>query len=198
LQSYSKFNKEKLSQLAITNPSKTEIADLDTNTLISFVDMPSVSNDGYIANKIDKPYYEIKNGSYTYFRECDIIIAKITPCMENGKCAIAANLTNELALGSSEFHVIRTINDKINTKYLFTLLNRKSVRIEAEKSMTGASGHRRVPIAFYENLEIPVPPLSEQQKIVSEIEKIEMQISEREQELNKIPQEKEAVLKKYL
>ena len=198
LQVYAKYDKEKLNKLAKTNPSKIEIADLDTNTLVSFVDMPSVSNDGYIANKVDKPYYEINKGSYTYFRENDIIIAKITPCMENGKCALATNLTNGLAMGSSEFHVIRTNNDKISTKYLFTLLNRKSIRIEAEKNMTGASGHRRVPIAFYENLEIPVPPLSEQQKIVFEIEKIETQIAELEHQLSKMPQKKEAVLKKYL
>jgi restriction endonuclease S subunit len=103
-----------------------------------------------------------------------------------------------VALGSSEFHVFRANNDIINTKYLFTLLNRKNIRAEAEKNMTGASGHRRVPIAFYENLEIPLPPLSEQQTIVSEIEIIEMQMAELEQQLNKIPQEKEAVLKKYL
>ena len=197
-QVYSNYGKEKLTQLAKTNPSKTEITNLDTATLISFIDMPSVSNDGYITNKIDKPYFEIKKGGYTYFREGDIIIAKITPCMENGKCALAINLTNGLALGSSEFHVFRANNDIINTKYLFTLLNRKSIRIEAEKNMTGTSGHRRVPITFYEKLEIPVPPLSEQQKIVSEIETIETQISEMEQQLGKIPQEKEAVLKKYL
>ena len=197
-QAYSKYGKEKLTHLAKTNPSKTEITNLDVDTLISFIDMPSVSNDGYIANKIDKPYSEVKKGSYTYFREGDIIIAKITPCMENGKCALATNLTNGLALGSSEFHVIRANNDKINTKYLFTLLNRKSVRLEAEKNMTGASGHRRVPIAFYENLEIPLPPLSEQQQIVSEIEKIETQIAELEQQLNEIPQEIETILKKHL
>ena len=198
LQMYSKYDKEKLSRLAETNPSKKEIADLDISTLISFVDMPSVSNEGYIANKIDKPYSEIKKGSYTYFREGDIIIAKITPCMENGKCALATDLTNGLALGSSEFHVFRANNDKINTKYLFTLLNRKSIKIEAEKNMTGASGHRRVPIAFYENLEIPLPPLSEQQKIVSKIEKIEAQIAALEQQLIEIPKEKENILKKYL
>ncbi|MCL2416786.1 MAG: N-6 DNA methylase [Bacteroidales bacterium] len=198
LQVHSSHNKERLSQLTKTNPSKKEIADLDINTLISFVDMPSVSNDGYIVNKVDKPYSEIKRGSYTYFREGDIIIAKITPCMENGKCALATNLTNGLALGSSEFHVLRADNDKINTRYLFTLLNRKSVRAEAEKNMTGTSGHRRVPINFYENLEIPLPPLSEQQKIVFKIEKIEAEIAKLEQQLAEIPKEKEAILKKYL
>jgi type I restriction enzyme M protein len=193
-----KYDKEKLMQLAITNPSKSEISHLDTNTLISFVDMPAVSNDGYIANKVDKLFGEIRKGSYTYFKEGDIIIAKITPCMENGKCALATNLTNGLALGSSEFHVFRANNNKIDTKFLFTLLNRKFIRTEAEKNMTGASGHRRVPIAFYENLEIPLPPLSEQQRIVSKIETIETQITELERQLAEIPKQKENILTKYL
>jgi type I restriction enzyme M protein len=169
----SKWDIVKIGQVVTVNPSKTEIADLSSDALISFIDMPSVSNDGYIANKVDRKYAEIKKGSYTYFREGDIIIAKITPCMENGKCALATNLTNGLALGSSEFHVFRSANNKINMKYLFTLLNRKSVRIEAEKNMTGASGHKRVPIAFYENLTIPIPPKGIQEKIVSEIEALE-------------------------
>ncbi|MDR2887644.1 MAG: restriction endonuclease subunit S [Bacteroidales bacterium] len=171
---------------------------MDADTPISFVDMPSVSNDGFIAKKSDRVYSELKKGSYTYFRENDIIIAKITPCMENGKCALATNLTNGLALGSSEFHVFRTDNDKINTKYLFTLLNRKSVRIEAERNMTGASGHRRVPIAFYESLEIPIPSLAEQQKIVSDVEELEKKIAEPQATIDAIPAQKVAVLKKYL
>ena len=118
--------------------------------------------------------------------------------MENGKCALATNLTNGLALGSSEFHVFRVDNEKIITKYLFTFLNRKAVRTEAEKNMTGASGHRRVPIAFYENMEIPLPPLPVQRQIVAEIETIETQIAELETELKEIPHKKETVLKKYL
>jgi restriction endonuclease S subunit len=198
LQAYSEYGKEKLSLLAKTNPSKAEIAHLDADTLISFVDMPSVSNEGYIANKSEKAYSELRKGSYTYFRENDIIIAKITPCMENGKCALATNLTNGMALGSTEFHVFRANNDKINTKYLFTLLNRKSVRIEAERKMTGASGHRRVPISFYESLEIPVPSLIEQQKIVAEVEALEKEIATAQEIINKIPAQKAEVLKKYL
>jgi type I restriction enzyme M protein len=196
LDMYAKYQKEKLMQLVITNPSKMEISAIDVNTQISFVDMQSVSNDGYIANKVDRSYFEIRNGGYTYFHEGDIIIAKITPCMENGKCALATNLTNEIAFGSSEFHVFRSNGKKINSKYLFTLLNRKSIRIEAERNMTGASGHRRVPIAFYENLEIPLPSLSEQQKIVSEIEKIEAKIAEAQKIIDDMPIRKNEILKK--
>lgn len=117
-----------------------------------------------------------KGGSYTLFQEEDIIIAKITPCMENGKCAIARHLTNGIAMGSSEFHVIRTDQNKVINEYLFHLLNRKVVRDFAEQNMTGASGHRRVPIKWYEELNIPVPPIDVQKQIVEEIGKIDKAI----------------------
>ena len=199
LRIHSAHAKKKLRQIvAEINPSKAEIANLNADTMISFVDMPSVSNNGYIERNIARPFSEIKKGSYTYFREGDIIIAKITPCMENGKCALATNLTNGVALGSSEFHVFRADVEKIDKKFLFTLLNRKSVRIEAEKNMTGASGHRRVPVSFYENLEIPLPTLSEQQKIVAKIEKLESEIAELQKELESLSEQKNAVLKKWL
>ena len=117
---------------------------------------------GYLRNndvvfcKIDRPLSELKKGSYTYFAESDIIVAKITPCMENGKCAIAQNLTNGIGFGSSEFHVFRC-NKMVGNRFLFAYLNRESIRKQAAERMTGASGHRRVPIEFYEDLEIPVP-----------------------------------------
>ena len=74
--------------------------------MVSFIEMASVSDEGYISEKVDRPLGEVLKGSYTYFSEGDIIIAKITPCMENGKCAIARNLTNHIGFGSSEFHVL--------------------------------------------------------------------------------------------
>jgi len=197
-----KFPKEKLVHLALTNPSKSEISKLDENTVVSFVEMASVSNNGFIETKVDKPLKDLKKGSFTYFAEHDIIIAKITPSMENGKCAIASNLTNKIGMGSSEFHVIRC-NEHINCKYMFILLNNNNVRRVAEQQMTGASGHRRVPINFYRNLQIPLPPLNIQQKIVDDIEYIEQNgidfpvhdIKKYQEEIRKA---KEAILKKYL
>ncbi len=188
----------KLRQIATTNPSKSEIRDLEGDTFVSFIDMASVSNDGVIINKTNRVLSELKKGSYTYFREEDIIIAKITPCMENGKCAIAKDLTNEIAFGSSEFHVIRANLSLIDNTYLFTLLNRKSVRENAEKNMTGASGHRRVPISYYENLEIPMPPIDEQKRIVSQIEALELEITKARTLIENATSEKQAILDKYL
>ena len=167
------------------------------DTIISFIEMASVSNDGFIETKIDKPFSDLKKGSYTYFAEDDIIFAKITPCMENGKSAIATGLTNGIGMVSSEFHVFRC-NEKINNRFLFGFLNRDVVRKEAEKQMTGASGHRRVPISYYEDLQIPVPPLAEQQKIVAEIETYEAKIATAKAVMNSAAAKKQAILDKYL
>lgn len=139
-----KYPLEKLSKIVNVNPSASEIKNLSDDTMVSFVEMASVSENGYIETKVDKTLGEVRSGSYTYFANDDIIIAKITPCMENGKCALASDLTNGIGYGSSEFHVFRC-SDKIDKGYLFALLNREDVRYCAQKSMTGKSGHRRVP-----------------------------------------------------
>ena len=194
---YKHYDKENLKKIVETNPSKAEIKDLDANETVSFIDMPSVSNNGYIENEVIKTYQDVRKGSYTYFKKGDVIIAKITPCMENGKCACANNIKCDIAFGSSEFHVFR-VSEKIINKYLFTVLNRSEIRENAEKQMTGASGHRRVPIAFYENLSIPVPPLSEQQKIVAQIEDLEKQIAEAQAIIDNSKQQKQEILDKYL
>lgn len=179
------------------NPSKREIANIDENTIISFVEMASVADKGYIQNKVDKPLKELRKGSYTYFAENDILIAKITPCMENGKCAIAKNLTNGLGMGSSEFHIFRT-HKGLNNKFLFACLNQDSIRQEAAKSMTGSSGHRRVPINFYESLKIPLPPIAAQEKIVSTIERIESKIHLLDSSLPSLDSKKSEVLQHFL
>lgn len=166
------FEKVKLDTVVILNPSKSEIKITDTSTNVSFVDMPAVSEKGFITQKVDRLYSDVRTGGYTYFAEGDIIIAKITPCMENGKCAIATGLTNGIGFGSSEFHVLRC-TEKILNSYLFALLNTNEVRRIAEKNMTGASGHRRVPEHFYANMEIPLPSLDVQKKIVDECKKVD-------------------------
>lgn len=168
----SKYPLVTLDDIVELNPSKSEIRDIPNDTIVSFVEMASVSNDGYISNMVDRKLGDLRSGGYTYFAENDIIIAKITPCMENGKCAIATGLTNKIALGSSEFHVFRC-SKEINKSFLFSLLNMKNVRNAAILNMTGASGHRRVPESFYRSLQIPLPPLDIQQKIVEECKKVD-------------------------
>lgn len=187
----------RLDHVAEFNPSKSALSSLDDNLLVSFVDMASVSNDGHITQKVDRILKDVKAGSYTYFAENDIIIAKITPCMENGKCAIATGLTNGIAMGSSEFHVVRC-HGEVLPAYVFGFLNRDSVRKAAAQNMTGASGHRRVPVSFYENLEIPFMPLSEQRALIAKVEALERQILASEQKLKSLEGSREEVLHKYL
>jgi len=147
-----------------------------------------------------KLFHEVQKGSYTPFIENDVIFAKVTPCMENGKIAIMKNLKNEIGYGSSEFHVIRCKNDVLNT-YVFHYVVQAKFRKEAEMQMTGAVGLRRVPKKFLEDYQIPLPPtLNEQHAIVREIEsrlsvcdKVEESISE---SLEKAEALRQSILKK--
>ena len=169
-----KWPLSKLSVISDINPSKTELKDVDKDEPVSFIEMSSVSDNGFILKVEQKKYHEVKGGGYTYFQEGDILIAKITPCMENGKCAIAINLPSKIGFGSSEFHVIRC-NNPDQRDYVFALLNNPFIRKVAEQNMTGSSGHRRVPEDFYNDLKIPIPESSVQKMIIKEFNELEDQ-----------------------
>lgn len=103
---------------------------------------------------------------YTYFADGDVLCAKITPCFENGKLGIAQNLENGVGFGSSEFVVMRS-NGQILPEFLYYYLSRDTFREAGQAVMSGAVGHKRVPKEYFENLEIPLPPLDEQKRIVA-------------------------------
>jgi len=105
-------------------------------------------------------------GSYTYFANDDVLLAKITPCFENGKLGVARNLTNGIGFGSSEYFVFRA-SKAIDAEFLYHFLSRDIFRIDGARVMTGAVGHKRVPKDFIETLEIQLPPLAEQKRIVA-------------------------------
>lgn len=105
-------------------------------------------------------------GSYTYFADNDVLLAKITPCFENGKLGIARNLTNGIGFGSSEFVVLRSKGD-VTSEFLFYYLSQDKFRIAGARVMSGAVGHKRVPKEYVEDYEIPLPPLEEQKRIVA-------------------------------
>lgn len=186
-----------MGKLCELNPSKSELSLQDENLKVSFVEMSSLSNDGYILSKIDKYLHEVRKGSYTYFADNDLIFAKITPCMENGKCAFAKGLTNKTAFGSSEFHVFRC-HEEILPAYLFGFLNRESIRNEAVKHMTGSSGHRRVPIEFYEKMAIPLLTIEEQKEVITKVEELQDGIIQARQIIDSAPSRKQSILDKYL
>src|SRR5207253_2857111 len=101
---------------------------------------------------------------YTFFRDGDLLLAKITPCFENGKIA-QATLNHELGVGSTEFHVIRPDRMRVSDRFLLRFLRQPRIRLSGERRMTGSAGQRRVPEAFISELELPLPPLEERRRI---------------------------------
>ncbi|MEO0129703.1 MAG: restriction endonuclease subunit S [candidate division WOR-3 bacterium] len=158
----------RLGEISEINPKN--IDKIDDNLEISFLPMKGVEElTGKYDLSIIKKYKEVKKG-YTPFKNGDIIFAKITPCMENGKIAILENLKNGIGLGSTEFHVIR-LSAWIPNKLCFYYLLQEDFRKEAQRKMKGTAGQLRVPANFLIEAVFPLPLLPEQQQIVSEIER---------------------------
>lgn len=150
------------------NPRKFSNPPTD-DELVSFVPMKAVEEEsGHLDPSEARPWSEVRKG-YTPFEEGDVLFAKITPCMENGKYALAQGLVGGRAAGSTEFHVLRP-KPSLDSKYLLYYLLRIELRQSARQSMRGAAGQLRVPPIFFEGLSIPLPSLDEQRRIVAEIE----------------------------
>lgn len=133
---------------------------------ISFIPMASVSDEyGEIIKKENR---KLAKG-YTRFQENDILWARITPCMENGKSSIAKELKNGFGFGSTEFHILRKFSNGLNEELLHLLLRTSHLRQNAKKYFTGSAGQQRVPKSYLENLKIPIPPLPKQNEIAATI-----------------------------
>jgi len=185
---------KKLGEMAILNPSKSEIKDLPNDVEISFVPMSAVDeNKQKIRERDTRTLGSVRKG-YTYFKEGDILFAKITPCMENGKVAIAKDLANGIGFGSTEFHVIRP-GRLVISEWIFYFISRPDFRKEAKKHMTGTAGQQRVPVEFLESIEIPLPPFSEQKRIVKKIEKFFAEIDKAEKLRKETIEDTENLLK---
>lgn len=161
------WQEKKLADVCEIKPQKKEAREkLNDDDLVSFVPMEDlgIMTKDFIATK-ERPLREV-SGSYTYFADNDVLLAKITPCFENGKIGIAKNLTNGVGFGSSEYIVFRT-NGEVIPDYLYYFLSREQFREEGKKAMTGAVGHKRVSKDFIDNYLLPLPLLAEQQRIVA-------------------------------
>jgi restriction endonuclease S subunit len=137
----------------INPPLKKEI---DEDTIVSFITMADVSSEGNITNKEDKSIKELIGRGFTPFQENDILFAKITPCMENGKGAIAKDLMNGVGFGSTEFHVLRA-KESNDTNFCFYLSKMDLFRKLAERLMTGSAGQKRVQPEFFEQYQFHAP-----------------------------------------
>ncbi len=182
---------KRLGEIADINPriDKSKILD---DLQVPFVPMPAVgAGDGQIDVSQLRPAKEVKKG-YTPFREGDVLFAKITPCMENGKMAVVPQLINGYGFGSTEFHVLKPKQD-IDARYLYHFVSNASFRREAAHRMTGAVGQKRVPAAYLADCAIPLAPLDQQKLIVAEIEKQSSRLDEAVAGLKRI----KANLKRY-
>ena len=164
-------NLHKLSDCTQINPPKSEVNDLDDAIEVSFMPMKDIEINNKLAIPKQKRKLKDVKSSYTYFSEGDVLLAKITPCFENGKMGIASNLLNGIGFGSSEYIVFRP-NKNLKNDWLYYFLNRNSFRIAGAQNMSGAVGHKRVDKNFIENTLIPIPSLEEQEKILSTLKSL--------------------------
>lgn len=169
----------KLSEIAYINPI-TLFSHLDDEDMISYIPMESIEESrGEIVSSEIKKVKESKG--YTKFQENDLLWAKITPCMQNGKSAVARNLTNGVGCGSTEFYIVRPKTNNVLIEYIHFLLHSKKVLETAKNYFGGAAGQQRVSISFLENFSTPLPPIDIQQSIVDAINFAVKQKKEKEQ-----------------
>ena len=144
-------------------PQKGEIGGVPDETEVSFVPMEAIGENGQIETSRTKAIAEVRNG-YSYFAEGDVVLAKITPCFENGKGAIATHLVNEVGFGTTELHVIRA-GPGLDTRFLFYVTKSHPFRKLGEAEMYGAGGQKRIPESFVRDFRVHVPGLDEQRTI---------------------------------
>ena len=160
---------KRISEVVEVNPRlPTELAK-QQDRLVDFIPMAQLSEQGFVETNESRLLGDVLKG-YTYFANGDVIVAKITPCMENGKAAFIDNLPHGIAFGSTEFHVLRPTPD-VDGRYLFYMIWNPVFRCQAEGNMTGSAGQKRVPVKFFDRFSIPVPPLKEQRRIASILHK---------------------------
>jgi type I restriction enzyme S subunit len=167
----------RLDEVAELNPRLKDRP--EDGTVVSFLGMADVNTDGSTAEGVDRRFGDTAKG-YTQFRRGDVLVAKITPCFENGKIA-QASTRHLLAAGSTEFHVVRPNLAVLDGRYLHHYLRQPLIKIEGERRMTGSAGQQRVPEAYLAQLKIPLPPLDEQQRIATRLDQAEKLRSKRRQ-----------------
>ena len=168
----------KVKHVGLSNPSKNnpKTACLKEKPVV-FLPMERVHTDGTIDQELRLPYSQLKNG-YTYFEEGDILIAKVTPCFENGKIVHVKNLATSVGFGSTEFIVIRPDLQRVFPPFLYYIFRSDPLRSIGKHFMTSAIGLKRVPTEFVENFRIPIPTYQEQAQIANFLERKTKQIDE--------------------
>lgn len=173
-----------LAELCDVNPRVDH--ELSPEDAVTFVPMAAVDEiTGTVAVLRSRPLNEVSKG-FTKFQPRDVLFAKITPCMENGKSAIVPELTNGVGYGSTEFHVFRS-NGAVVPEYIWRFIRQESFRDDAKGAFSGVVGQQRVPTDYLRAHILPVPPLPEQRRIVAKVDGLTARTARARTELNRIP-----------
>ena len=160
-----KYELKPLGECCEINPKRPRIT-LEDADKVSFVPMQSVTEDGYMINVVAEDYGKVKKG-FTYFGDNDVLFAKITPCMENGKGAIAKGLINGIGMWSTEFHVLRPVKGISNPYWILALTIMPIFRERASKNMSGTGGQKRVGAPYLKEFLVGLPPIEKQEEFAS-------------------------------
>ena len=196
------WKKVKLGEVCAVNP-KTDTTKVLDDDFVTFVRMEDVSNDGIIASFSERPYKSLLKKGFTIFQNDDVIFAKITPCMENGKGALVRNMKSKICMGSTEFHVLRAC-DNVSIDFIYQLTISKQFRQRAEMQMTGSAGQQRVPTAFLEDYLISIPfkngkpDLAEQRRIAAILASADKVIAATQKTIAKYKQMKQGMMEDLL
>ncbi|MEM6509016.1 MAG: restriction endonuclease subunit S [Pseudomonadota bacterium] len=186
----------KLTDFSEINPKLNQPTALTEQLSVSFIKMEDVSNSARVVNKRLRKYIDVSKG-FTKFNDHDVLVAKITPCFENGKGGYAEELINGVGFGSTEFHVLRA-KSKADSKFLYHYSNYSSFRLDAEASMCGTGGQRRVQTDFLRTYKVVFPPLPEQQKIAKILTSVDDVIETTQAQIDKLKDLKTSMMQELL
>jgi type I restriction enzyme S subunit len=178
-----------LPEIAEVNPRPPRVNMPSIDTPISFVPMAAVDAEKCTITDAEiKPLKDVLKG-FTPFQDNDVLFAKITPCMENGKIVIAEGLTNGIGYGSTEFHILRPKENLVISEWLLWFVRREEFRNKAKAAFTGTAGQQRVPTNFLLNCQVPLPPLELQKAFalrIADVRALEARQSQSADQLEKL------------
>lgn len=180
----------RLEEIALINPRHPRT--LNPSVKVSFVPMPRLSEKDWRLDVTEQRNLGDVIKGYTHFADGDVLFAKITPCMENGKAAVARGLASGLGCGTTELHVIRP-REGIDPMYIYFFLHQERFRREAALNFTGSAGQLRVPVSFMQQSCIPLAPLDEQRRIVAKLDELLARVEACQNRLAKTP----VILKRF-
>jgi len=192
----SHWSVSRLKFFSAMNPSKSEVAHLSGESRVTFLPMEAIGENGELDVSHDRPLGEVKSG-YTYLREGDVCLAKITPCFENGKAAVVTGTRSGVAFATTEVIPFRCARPE-DARFLYFLLTSAPFRPHAESAMYGAGGQKRVPERYVSSYAVLLPPPTERSQIANfldyETAKIDTLIEKQQQLIRLLKEKRQAVI----